>query len=440
LPASPGGPESEQTAATAELSPAEAEGLAEDRAFAPYFDAALLAEAIQALDAATLVDLSLRLADGERALLRKRAGVSAGRLMRLAARIAAETRDKDSFQRLKKAAQAGTDHELQQHLAALEPVLSQSRAANGPAAAFGVANPSPADDAIKALLHDADLARITGDASELKKWQSNLAGVQLNSAQQSQLRDVLTRAVQAATQAEGADAELLRKLSGESRASTAVLAIEGAVSRLAKVYVVRELGAYPWEGSTNWGNQIEKRVWNPIKFKHETIRANHGQWSKYSVALDNAGDNLYIEVRNSRSSARDTLTFQVYLRTRIRAGVTIQEWSWGAKLGSATFNARADLKLWVDIAVKITPKSLTQFTISVNSTNASITYENLVFDRVGLFGGYTAETLGRLVESVFRGWFSAKYAAVRNKACESIRRACAYERDIYLPIKKLLGI
>lgn len=75
---------------------------------------------------------------------------------------------------------------------------------------------------------------------------------------------------------------------------------------------------------------------------------------------------------------------------------------------------------------------------SNSNSHASIKYENLVFDRVGVFGGATAEVLGRTIESAFRGWFSSKYQAVRDDAAAAVRAACTQERDIYIPIKRYL--
>jgi hypothetical protein len=424
-----GGDTSDQ-AATIEPSPKD------DPQFATYFDQDALVEAWKSLDADTLTDLALRLAEGEKVLLRNRNSVTSTQLFRAAIHVAVETRNKDALARLKKATASSAD--LQETVTAAEQVAGQNRAIS-PAFAALASGDAEEGSAKAVVLHDIQQAMIAQDKAGLESLAS---AVDSSEAYDEEAKKQIKSAIEAASKDVGADAadyiNALNELSADSR-SAALDAIEGSVSRLAKSYLLKSVGTYPTTGNDNWGNQIEKKIWNVAKFKHEWIRKNHGLWTKWSVALDNPRDNLQIEVRDAKIASKNTLSFQVYLRTRVRGQFDAQSWSWGVKLASAKFAARADVKLWVNVSVTITPTGPTSINIK-SSSNADIKYENLVFDKVGAFGGGTAQLLGKAVESAFRGWFSSKYQAIRSDASAAIRQACIKERDIYIPIKKYLKI
>src|SRR5262245_61010621 len=78
----------------------------DDPAFERYVDMEALAEAWEDRDAEALTDIGLQLAEGERVLLRSHKGITAEQVLTVAARLAADQRDKKTLQRLSRAAEA----------------------------------------------------------------------------------------------------------------------------------------------------------------------------------------------------------------------------------------------------------------------------------------------------------------------------------------------
>jgi len=439
-PSTDGADVGDESEATGQLTAEELAAIGGDLSFAPYFDSQLLNSAVESLDASLLTDAALKLSEGERVLLRPRRGISSKQLFRLAANVAAANRDKDSMQRIQRAVGALDDKDLKDYLGNLLVLASQSRASDPLMQVFSKEAEGETDAALKDLLHEIEVARLTGDTARLDALSGKLGELTLPQADKDQLTKILQKAREEMKSAGAVDPAILEALSSGARASYTLATVQGALNGLAKQYIIKHLGTYPMSDSNNWGNQLEKKIWNPIKFKHEKIHKNHGLWTKWDIALDSPSDNLFFEVRSLRIKSKDTIAFQAYVRARARGKFEAEEWSWGQKLGSARFEARVDVKVWVDIEVTITPLAGTTFRISSTSPSADIKYENLVFDKVGKFGGATAELLGRVIESAFRGWFSKKYQAIRDDARTALRQACVKERDIYIPIKRVLGI
>ena len=76
----------------------------QDRAFDQYVDMVRLQEAWDRLSAAALADAGLQLAEGERVLFRSHKALPADAVLKAAANIAVEKRDKQTLERLAKAA------------------------------------------------------------------------------------------------------------------------------------------------------------------------------------------------------------------------------------------------------------------------------------------------------------------------------------------------
>ena len=97
-----------------------------DPAFDRYVDLALLCQAWDDEDASALADVALQLREGERILMRPRRGFSSQQLLLEAARIAAETNEKDALQRLGKIAETLGSAELKVKVAGAEKLAGQS--------------------------------------------------------------------------------------------------------------------------------------------------------------------------------------------------------------------------------------------------------------------------------------------------------------------------
>ena len=146
-----------------------------DPAFDRYVDLALLCQAWDDEDASALADVALQLREGERILMRPRRGFSSQQLLLEAARIAAETNEKDALQRLGKIAETLGSAELKVKVAGAEKLAGQSRATD-PALQVSIAEMTPEDFAeLWECWHEIQDASLTGDTVTLKEIQDELA-------------------------------------------------------------------------------------------------------------------------------------------------------------------------------------------------------------------------------------------------------------------------
>lgn len=112
-------PESEEFALPEELN---------DPAFERYIDIALLAAAVESLDASALTDAGLQLAEGERVLGRSHNAVPADQILLLAVRAAADSKDQVALTRLTKVAEALDKKMIAGAVASAKTLAGESRA------------------------------------------------------------------------------------------------------------------------------------------------------------------------------------------------------------------------------------------------------------------------------------------------------------------------
>jgi hypothetical protein len=209
--------------ASDEAAPAKAQALPnieEDPAFDTYVDLDDLAEAWENLDAKALTDIGLQLAEGERVLLRSHKSITAAQVLSLAARVASQTRDKETLQRLVRAAETQKRDELAVQFRAALKLASASRAFE-PALTVQLDQVDMGNlAALKAVLDQITAARLGGNTALLEliaKSAHELEG--LSEAQKKLVLKAATEAQKAGKdgQVSGDVADALAKLSGLSR-------------------------------------------------------------------------------------------------------------------------------------------------------------------------------------------------------------------------------
>jgi hypothetical protein len=189
----------------------------DDPAFERYVDIDQLAEAWEDLDAATLADIGLQLAEGERVLLRSHKGVTAAQVLSAAARIAAEKRDTKTLQRLARAAEAQKRDELAEQVRAALKLAKASRAAPALKVQLDQAN---LDDlaALKATLEQISAAKLSGDTAMLDLIVKESRTMQVTEAQRKTVLKAASEARAALKDSKSDDvASALNKLAGISR-------------------------------------------------------------------------------------------------------------------------------------------------------------------------------------------------------------------------------
>ncbi len=145
-----------------------------DKPFERFAEVLLLAEAWDYHDAATLLDLGLQLAEGERVLLRPHKAFESGKILLLAAHIAGDRRDAATLDRLAKYAGTRKDE-------ALNAALKEARriAAEAPSEADRLGETLEDVTPLTLKLHQAAIRkiralRLAGDAKQLGEFDKHL--------------------------------------------------------------------------------------------------------------------------------------------------------------------------------------------------------------------------------------------------------------------------
>ncbi len=189
-----------------------------DVSFNRYVDLDQVAIALDTQGASLLTDVALQLAEGERILLRQhKSGVTAKRLLEMAAKIAAG-KDQETLARLAKAADKLQDKELVSQIALLEKMDGASRATD-PALtiALETANREVAGH-IKRRIDAIKSADLIGDRETLREIESQLnADTVINETQKAALARMVKTARDALPTEKASAADPLARLAGVSR-------------------------------------------------------------------------------------------------------------------------------------------------------------------------------------------------------------------------------
>ena len=193
-----------------------------DPAFDRYVNLTLLGKAWEAQDAALLTDTALQLAEGERVLLRThKSGLTAERMLGLAAKLAADSKDKASLERVGKAAQARGDQKLAAAVALASKVGAESRDLD-PALLLPVDSTTPEEFALfRQYLKDIRAAKLGGDAATLEVLEKETLDLKGLASERRDYLARLAKEARAALPANDPKAKLtytaLLKLSSASR-------------------------------------------------------------------------------------------------------------------------------------------------------------------------------------------------------------------------------
>lgn len=201
----------------------EGDAAAEDPGFARFVDGDLLAQAIDNGNAGLAADFTLQLVEGERVLQRSHAGITSEQALAMTLRIARETGDKATLDRLAQAAEKLGKKDWSERLDAARKLGAAARSAALPKISDTM---SPeAQQTYSAVYDVVQSARLTGDVSSLDAVAGILPESQdLNADQKAELGKLVS-----STKAEVAQSldPALQKLFGASRQAPAgTLALE----------------------------------------------------------------------------------------------------------------------------------------------------------------------------------------------------------------------
>lgn len=162
-----------------------------DAGYVSYFDAARLAEALQTLDAGGVTDVALQLAEGERVLLRPHSGgVTAAALLEVALRLATDSGDGATLDRIGRAAAQLKLAELEARIAAARALGQANRSTPaGPNVPIAELHPTTLE-VYRWLQDQIRLASAIGDRDTLQELHDT-------APEYADLTDALQQAIQA---------------------------------------------------------------------------------------------------------------------------------------------------------------------------------------------------------------------------------------------------
>jgi hypothetical protein len=204
---------------SAEEAAARADAL-RDPAFARFVDLSSLAPALQEGNAATVLDLALQLAEGERVLLRPHKSLRSDTLLRAALRLAVQKRDRETLERLEKFAQQRGSAEWKELVANARKTADSGRAVK---LSLAVAADDDMDAqrllTVRAFNRAIEQEEAVGNRAALKQLLETLDGCGLKKAELEMLRKKATDALERLPEG-SADAEALQKLLGPTRGTS----------------------------------------------------------------------------------------------------------------------------------------------------------------------------------------------------------------------------
>jgi hypothetical protein len=132
---------------------------------------------------------------------------------------------------------------------------------------------------------------------------------------------------------------------------------------------------------------------------------NDGVWRKIKLTPENMPQSLEFDVRNIHSEPGRT-TFDVFAAMDMRVSYDQQNWMTGARLYSASVQARLRAKLtlacqmsWrLDYGSTLLPDAV----ISLHATAAKLSYEHLRVEHIAGIGGDGAKVLGETIHKLIQ--------------------------------------
>jgi hypothetical protein len=191
-----------------------------DAAFERFVDLGRLGEALAGQDAGALADIGLQLAEGERVLLRSHKGITADRVLSLAVRTAADTRNTEVLDRLERAGKELKKEQLLTQIEATRKVAGQARA-SGLTLTIDPTQDLSGLLAYQNFLTEIDQAKTLRDRETLKVLKEGVdAGPKMDDKLRKQILTLINQTLETMpTEAQPGD-DVLQKLMAANRGSS----------------------------------------------------------------------------------------------------------------------------------------------------------------------------------------------------------------------------
>jgi hypothetical protein len=178
-----------------------------------------------------------------------------------------------------------------------------------------------------------------------------------------------------------------------------------------KPLLVSSLPATLYEKTDNWDHQVMVPVgikWQGLKPQVQKSPRNHGEWRKLIIRGQDLKQTLNVRVYDVKTIDAEKQTFKAFLTMQMNFYYEQQNWESGARLWSASVQARAQVKVDLDcentLKLELAKNGFPDFILRLRVTGAKISYDNLVFEHVAGIGGDGAKIIGKTAHEAVKKW------------------------------------
>ena len=192
----------------------------------------------------------------------------------------------------------------------------------------------------------------------------------------------------------------------------------------------------PYTEDKDWGKTDER--WDGIRLyrnsegrldsKRRKKTVNHGTWKKYTADLIHPAKHFKVNVLNFRENEDGSSLFTVQVAAKVSVHARQAKWVKGVQLYSVSLDAKADLKVAVDIklATQLVPtKFPPDLIFKPTAESAELTVKNFRIDRVSKVSGEVAQQLTRAAE----GKIESEVEKYEKKIVDKLNKSFEKEKD-----------
>lgn len=250
--------------------------------------------------------------------------------------------------------------------------------------------------------------------------------IQLNGPDESPKDRIEFRLPDSATVTKRSEAEVER---------TKVAFEKSELLDLAAYYIAKEYLPETYDDDRKWGKTA--KVFSGIDFDFEDGKlrtdkkekeVKHGDWSRYSVELDESGGDIDVEIQKFAFDENAKYTIAIEFYAPIKVHSRYSKWARGVQLVSLSADANAKVKFQLELEIQLgclLTKIPPDLTAKIYANRAEIQLVDFKVYKVSKLGGEFAEQVSEGAEKIIR----TKLAEKEEKILQKINRSLTKHQD-----------
>ncbi len=201
-----------------------------------------------------------------------------------------------------------------------------------------------------------------------------------------------------------------------------------------------------YEKSENWGNTtmaLERIRWRRLRPEVVKGPKNDGHWRKTRVTARDPQTTLEFRLSDVKPGGVDQQTLKAFLALMVNVEHEEEIWEKGLRLLRDTTEARVRIKaqMAIEATVRLEKKEnsfVPDTVFRLRVTQADVSYDNLVVERIAGIGGTGARLVGEALRSTLKQWKPSIERELMAKANAAIVKA-ADTREVRIGLGNLLA-